>query len=285
MLPKNIDHVIIPPIKCQGIKTKLIKFIASNIKWSVVNGRWVEPFLGSGSVLFNIQPKKALISDSNEHIIRLYQNIQSDKITGDCVRSFLNVEAIKLLNDGEYYYEVRKRFNAQKDSLDFLFLNRACFNGVMRFNKKGYFNVPFCKKPDRFRQAYITKIVNQVKVISGLLHSYDWEFVCQDWRNTLSQCGSDDLLYIDPPYIGRHTDYFNSWSEQDADELAEKTQEISCGFALSMWLKNCYRENIHIEKWAGNIQRTFSHFYHVGATESLRNAVEEVLIIKNGFAS
>ena len=66
-LPKHIDRVVVPPIKCQGIKTKLVDFIASTIKWNG-NGRWIEPFVGSGVVLFNIQPEKALASDTNKHI-------------------------------------------------------------------------------------------------------------------------------------------------------------------------------------------------------------------------
>jgi len=81
-LPKNIRKVLIPPIKSQGIKTKLVKFILSNISWDG-KGRWVEPFLGSGVVLFNVQPERALVNDINPHIISLYQMIYDGKLSSE----------------------------------------------------------------------------------------------------------------------------------------------------------------------------------------------------------
>ena len=77
MLPLQINHVKIPPIKCQGIKSKLINFITSNISWNG-EGRWVEPFLGSGVVLFNVQPERALIGDSNPHIINFINKYKTE---------------------------------------------------------------------------------------------------------------------------------------------------------------------------------------------------------------
>lgn len=70
-LPLKVKQIVIPPIKCQGIKTKLVKFILSSISWHG-RGRWIEPFLGSGVVLFNVQPEHALVNDINPHIIHLY---------------------------------------------------------------------------------------------------------------------------------------------------------------------------------------------------------------------
>lgn len=274
---------MIPPIKCQGIKTKLVSFILENIRWNG-QGRWVEPFLGSGVVLFSVQPKRALASDINPHIIRFYQKIYDGSLTPGMVKEHLSVEGEKLLKEGEdYYYEVRNRFNKNGASLDFLFLSRACFNGLMRFNKKGEFNVPFCRKPDRFRQAYVTKIVNQVRDLCKIMRDKDWEFRTGDWRGCLSDLSKDDFVYLDPPYIGRHTDYYNQWSERDAADLAQIAQAAPCGFALSMWKENKYRSNPYLALWQGVEQRTMMHFYHVGSTEELRNAMEEALLIKRGY--
>jgi len=72
---------------------------------------------------------------------------------------------------------VRDRFNREASPYDFLFLNRACFNGMVRFNRKGGFNVPFCRKPDRFRPAYITKICNQLKWAASVMKDKDWTFL------------------------------------------------------------------------------------------------------------
>lgn len=274
---------MIPPIKCQGIKTKLTGFILENVQWSG-EGKWIEPFLGSGVVLFSAQPKRAIACDINPHIIAFYQKISDGSLTPGLVREHLTREGRKLLREGEdYYYEVRDRFNKSGDSLDFLFLNRACFNGVMRFNRKGEFNVPFCRKPDRFRQAYVTKIANQVGDLCKIMKDREWEFRAGDWRECLTDLGNDDFVYLDPPYIGRHTDYYNQWTERDAVELAQVAQSLPCGFALSMWKQNKYRSNTYLALWKETEQRTMMHFYHVGSTEDLRNSMEEALLIKPGY--
>lgn len=287
-LPRVIIQVGVPPIKCQGIKTKLIPFIGANIRWDPGSeGRWIEPFLGSGVVAFNLALPRALLADTNRHIIGLYQRIQDGTITSKSARRHLEAMAPLLAEGGaDYYYEVRNRFNRDGDSLDFLFLNRSCFNGVMRFNRKGGFNVPFGHKPERFSKAYITKIVNQIAWVGGQMHGKEWEFRVSDWRSVLSESQASDFVYLDPPYIGRHTDYFNGWSDQDAQDLAVAARSSPAGVALSMWQENRYRRNEHLdEHWHGFEQRLIEHFYHVGSQESLRNSMEEALMIKPGFAS
>lgn len=276
--------VKVPPLKTQGIKTKLVPFILNSIKWNEgKTGKWIEPFLGSGVVLFNYQPQRALIADNNVHIINLFKEIQNGTLNTSNLRKFLISEGQKLEEKGQsFYYDVRRRFNANPNSFDFIFLNRACFNGVMRFNQKGGFNVPFCKKDERFRQAYITKICNQVEWVSEVMKGKDWEFVAKDWKETLSEAKSEDFVYLDPPYIGRHTDYYNKWDDYDATNLAETVKKLPCGFAYSMWKKNDYRENEHIQEHFSNYPcLTYDHFYHVGATENLRNSIVEGLILSN----
>lgn len=274
------DHVKAPPIKSQGIKTKLVPLILASVKWEG-KGRWIEPFLGSGAVLFNVQPDRALIADTNRYVIEVYKAIQAGEISSASLRTYLETEGAELEAQGEkYYYKVRERFNTSGDPFDFIFLNRASFNGVIRFNSKGQFNVPFCRKVDRFRPAYITKICNQVAWAAKILQDKDWIFIVQDWRETLASVKPNDFVYLDPPYVGRHTDYFNHWSEADADELAVRIKRLTCGFAYSMWKQNKYRENEHLQQHFSHYPCvTYSHYYHVGATEDLRNAMEEALII------
>lgn len=283
-LPRMYAKPVVPPLKCQGIKTKLVPFIIENIQWQG-RGRWIEPFLGSGVMLFSVQPQRALVNDINPHIIAFYQKLFKGSLTAGMVKEHLTREGLLLLKKGEeHFYEVRTRFNAKADPLDFLFLSRSCFNGVMRFNGKGKFNVPFCRKPDRFRQAYVTKIVNQVGNVCKIMHGKEWEFRAGDWRECLAEAGANDFVYLDPPYIGRHTDYFNQWSEVEAEDLARAAQALPCGYALSMWKENKYRSNAaHLELWNGVEQRTIKHFYHVGSTEALRNSMEEALLIKQGY--
>ncbi len=286
-LPHSIGHVGVPPVKCQGIKTKLVPFILSNVKWNPAEkGRWIEPFLGSGVVTLNLAPHRALLADTNTHIIHLYEAIYRGEFTQSSLREFLECEGKKLEREGaDYFYEVRKRFNHSGSTYDFVFLNRSCFNGVMRFNRKGEFNVPFGHKPLRFSKAYITKIVNQVGWVAKQMKGKDWEFRVAAWDTILSEAGAEDFVYIDPPYVGRHTDYYNSWDECDAERLACATKELPCGYAVSMWLENVHRHNHHVERcWSHTELRICTHFYHVGSHETLRNEMDEALMIKPGFA-
>jgi len=272
--------VKVPPLKCQGIKTKLVEWIKDHAILEN-DGTWIEPFMGSGVVGFNVRPNRAIFSDVNPHIVNFYNAIKDGKITVSIAKEFLEKEGTLLREKGEdHYYEVRERFNRDGDSLDMLFLNRACFNGVMRFNKKGGFNVPFGHKPERFAKAYITKITNQIKYVADALSQYDWKFVCQDFRKTISFASRGSFIYCDPPYIGRHVDYFNSWSEQDEQELYDLLSATSAKFILSTWHSNQYRTNPAIEKYAYRFTTlTREHFYHVGASEKNRNPMLEAIIL------
>lgn len=273
------EQVFVPPIKIQGIKTKLVPFIRQNI---VMNNDsvWVEPFMGSGVVGFNVAPHEAIFADTNPYIIEFYNQIKSGDITPQIVREFLEREG-KLLEQGddEYYYTVRKRFNTEHKPLDFLFLNRACFNGMIRFNKDYAFNVPYGHKPKRFAKAYVTKIVNQVAHVSSLLKTHSWEFVCQSFEQTIAMAGKNDFIYCDPPYIGRHVDYYDSWDEPSEILLHEMLLCSTSHFMISTWDHNDYRTNEYISTvWNDCYEITKEHYYHVGAKEINRNPIIEALL-------
>ena len=274
-----VEKIRVPPIKTQGIKTKLMPFIRDTITLRKTD-RLVDPFVGSGVVPLNLSKHQTLIGDINPHIISLYMDIQQGRITSYIVRDFLNREGAKLLQCGEsHYYEIRDRFNSNHEPLDFLFLNRAGFNGLVRFNRKGKYNVPFCRKPQRFSKSYITKITNQVSWVGSVIRdNVGWNITCAHWRDTVDSIGKNDILYLDPPYNGRHANYYDMWSQGDMDELADFLHGTGCRFALSLWLKNRYRMNEDIKLFEGFTVKTFEHFYHIGSTENLRNSVTEALI-------
>ncbi len=224
--------VNVPPIKSQGIKTKLVPWIKSIIPHDF-NGLWIEPFMGTGVVAFNLAPSHVLLCDTNPHLINFYKSISNGNITHEMVRDFLNREGAMLLEVGEsHYYEIRERFNKEHQPLDFLFLNRAGFNGMIRFNRKGQFNIPFCRKPQRFTQAYVTKIVNQVAHVAKLLRTRDFSFKCLPFDITISQSGSNDIIYCDPPYIDRHVDYYNGWNGKHEENLCQALSNAESKFIL-----------------------------------------------------
>lgn len=273
------EKVFVPPLKIQGIKTKIVPLIRDNVVMED-DSVWYEPFMGTGVVGFNVRPKRAVFADTNPHIIDFYSGIKEGRITSKIVRMFLESEGKKLESgDAEYYYEVRKRFNKEHDPLDFLFLNRACFNGMMRFNKNYEFNVPYGHKPQRFSKAYVTKIVNQLTHIEELLRQYDWSFVCQSFEDTINAANRTDFIYCDPPYIGRHVDYYDSWDESRETALHSALTGSQAYYMLSTWHHNDYRANQYIKQiWDGCHVITREHFYYVGAKEKNRSPVTEALL-------
>ena len=244
-------------------------------------GLWIEPFLGSGSVVLNVMPKRAFLADTNPHLVRFYQAVKDGEVDGAKTRKFLEHEGKLLSQKGEeHYYYIRERFNSTGNPLDFLFLNRSCFNGVIRFNKQGKFNVPFGHKPQRFAPAYVTKIVNQVTRFHTASRLFDWQFICQDYRKTISMAEGGDFIYCDPPYVGRHVDYYHDWSASSEQSLHSELKNTCARFLLSTWHSNQHRKNPFLQMlWSEFTVSTQEHFYHVGAREANRKPMLEALIM------
>jgi DNA adenine methylase len=249
-----------------------------------MNGRWIEPFLGTGVVAFNSGYKNAILNETNPHIINFYKGIQNRTITPEVVRHYLEREGelLKKAEDKgyEHFRKVRDRFNKKFSPLDFLFLSRAGFNGMIRFNKNGDWNIPFCKKPERFSQAYTTKIVNQVLRVSMIIRAEpDWIFMNKPFSEVIPLATKKDIIYCDPPYFGRYVDYYNGWQEKDEELLFTLLSQTKAHFILSTWHHNDYRHNDMIKKYWNKFNIvTRDHFYHSGGKIENRRSVVEALV-------
>lgn len=275
--------IIVPPIKSQGIKTKLVPWIMELVP--EISGKWIEPFLGTGVVAFNANFKEAILNDTNPHIINFYKGIQTKEITAPLMKQYLEQEGglLSVADDSgyEHYRKVRSRFNGGEYSpYDFIFLSRAGFNGMMRFNNKGSWNIPFCKKPDRFAQAYITKITNQVSTVSKIIKPEPaWTFHNKSFAEIIPLATENDFIYCDPPYYGRYVDYYNGWTEQDEELLFSLLSQTKAKFILSTWHHNDWRANDMIEKFWNKFNIvTKDHFYHSGGSIENRKTVVEALV-------
>ncbi|OOB77147.1 MAG: hypothetical protein BEN18_11150 [Epulopiscium sp. Nuni2H_MBin001] len=214
-----------PFIKWAGGKTQLLPEIRKKYpkELGITINKYCEPFLGGGAVLFDIisqyKLEEILINDINKELINTYSQIKHNlEYLLDELYNMQNLfwgmdtEARKL-----YYYNKRDRFNLLKLSGDekiniekaslFIFLNKTCFNGLFRVNKKGLFNVPMgaYKTPlicDKENLTAVSRILKNIIIITG------------DYNCTFDFIDKNTFVYIDPPYrpISK-TSSFTSYTE------------------------------------------------------------------------
>lgn len=267
------------PLKINGKKTKLLSWISENLPENFND--FYEPFAGSCVVGANLSKSRCFFNDINPHIIRFYENLKEE--TGESVRNFLQDKNAFLKETGaSYYYAIRKKFNEtpnEVDNLELLFIIRACFNGLMRFNSKGGFNSPYCKKDERFSKPYVTKVVNLCINFIEKSKTLDWQFSNNDFEEFIKQAKAGDLIYCDPPYFGLHATYFDTWIEESERRLLESLKSSPAYFMLSTWKNNGVRENPMIERYWSEfniVER--KHRHQIGAKSENRREITEVLI-------
>ena len=275
---------MIPPIKIQGKKTKIVPKIME-IADGILNDHpeidtWVEPFLGSGVVAFNCpgRIKKVIVNDINPHIIKFYKGVADGIITPDKIREVFNTHNQNLLKDGyDYYNQIKDRFNQSFDTMDFLFLTRTGFNGVMRFNNSGKWNVPFCKLNNRLSKNVIDDLASSVDELSRLFKSKEFIFYNKSFEEVIESAPENSIFYCDPPYYGLQVQYFKGWGKEDEIRLNEMLKDKI--FIYSTWLEDGIRENPMInEYWGGYEIEGKKHKYNVAEKAEKRNQVTEGLI-------
>ena len=276
--------MIIPPIKIQGKKTKIVPKIME-IADGILNDHpeidtWVEPFLGSGVVAFNCpgKIKKVIVNDINPHIIKFYKGVADGIITPDKIREVFDIHNQNLLKDGyDYYNQIKDRFNQSFDTMDFLFLTRTGFNGVMRFNNSGKWNVPFCKLNNRLSKNVIDDLTSSVDELSRLFKSKDFTFYNKSFEEVIESAPENSIFYCDPPYYGLQVQYFKGWGKEDEIRLNEMLKDKM--FIYSTWLEDGIRENMMINEYWGEYEiEGKKHKYNVAEKAEKRNQVTEGLI-------
>lgn len=174
---------------------------------------YYESFVGGGALFFELAPKRGVINDSNVELMNVYRVLMDhDKYTKMC-RVLNEYEAN---NSEEFYYEIRnkdkeKSFNRISDykrAARTIYLNKTCFNGLYRVNKKGYFNVPYNKKKN-----VNTYDGENLLTVHMLLTMNDIKVMCCDFADSVKEAKEGDFVYFDPPYDS-DTHSFNSYTEE-----------------------------------------------------------------------
>ena len=218
-----ITNSMSPVLKWAGGKTQLLDSIIERIPKTY--NKYYEPFIGGGSVLFAVMPKKAVINDTNEQLINLYCQIRENV---QAVISHVN-DLDSVLCDKNFYYKIRERYNEKiaSNTLDaecaalMIWINKHCFNGLYRVNGKGFFNVPYNNKSTG-------KSINEDNLITieKYLQNVDISITCQDFEDVCKNVCAGDFVYFDSPYIpisntAHFTDYTKSgFSFEDHKRLA-----------------------------------------------------------------
>lgn len=208
-----------PFLKWAGNKTRVLKHILPNLP---EGKRLVEPFVGSGAVFLNAGFSKNLVSDMNADLINLYHQIKSD---GGAFIEYAEQFFTPELNVDTEFYKIREQFNTTSDqrlkSALFIYLNRHCFNGLCRYNKKGLFNTPFGR--------YKRPVFPELEIRNFETQAQHTTFLHQDFRDTMKSALPGDVIYCDPPYVplsatSNFTDYatggFNLDDQRDLAQLA-----------------------------------------------------------------
>lgn len=156
-------------------------------------GRYVEPFLGSASVYFHLQPAKAILSDLNDELIGSYKAIRDD-----WKQVYALLRAHSSLHCSEYYYQVRASIpdTAEEKAARFIYLNRTCWNGLYRVNGSGKFNVPIGTQ----KSALLS--TDNFEALSR--HFKYVDFRSDDFEVVINQAKKGDFIFTDPPYTVKH---------------------------------------------------------------------------------
>lgn len=238
-----------PILKWAGGKSQLLVDISHAYPegLGVTIRRYAEPFVGGGAVLFDILSKYELdeiyISDVNAELINMYFVVRDQVDALISILGMYQKEYLALNADGreEYYYDKRDAFNnliksgesksGVKSAALFIFLNRTCFNGLYRANKRGLFNVP---KGNQTNPLICNE--ENIRAVSAALSGV--QIVCGDYTASRAFIDEHTFVYLDPPYRPlKGRDSFISYTETEFDDSCQR--ELA-GFIEEMDARGAY---------------------------------------------
>ena len=233
-----------PLVKYRGGKSKEIPHLIKHIpKYS---GRYIEPFFGGGALFFHLEPKKAIINDINSKLIAFYLGVKDNFETLKTELS--RIERIYIVNRRKFeelksktpnervddenepiYYQIRDMFNDltkkdYSDALLYFFINKTAYSGMIRYNAKGEFNVPYGRYAN-LNTSLVTSTHN--KLLSNT------EIYNLDYSEIFKMSKEDDFMFLDPPYDCVFSDYGNvehkdGFNERNHIELANHYKQLKC---------------------------------------------------------
>lgn len=223
MAQKNL--LIAPIVKWVGGKRQLIDSLKANLPKKF--DYYIEPFVGGGALLFELQPNNAIINDFNEELMNVYTVV---KYHPDELIEILKVH--KDNNTEDYFYEIR---SLDRDSNSYklsdieraariLYLNKTCYNGLYRVNSSGQFNTPYGKYKN-------PNIVNEptIRAVSKYFSDNNIQINSGDYKDVLKEVKKNTFVYLDPPYVPISTSSsFTGYTENGFDINKQKELKEQC---------------------------------------------------------
>lgn len=260
-----------PIIRWAGSKRYLAEYLLPQFPHNMK--RYVEPFCGSASLFFILEPKQALLSDINTELINALSLIRT--------RSTAVMNKYESLSDTEeVFYVVRdlipSHLNFTERAARFLYLNRLCFNGLYRTNKAGRFNVPYGGQRN-------SKLLTRDQVSSAGRLLKDCELRTDDFKTTIRNTKQGDFLYIDPPYASKEHNEFcqydaNSFGLKDIEDLwQELVNADQRGVRFMLSYTKCAEMTQFCEKWGS---KTIKVRRNIAGFAGHRKMASEI-VIKN----
>lgn len=233
-----------PLVKYRGGKSKEIPHLIKHIPQ--FTGRYIEPFFGGGALYFHLEPKNAIINDINSKLISFYLGVKDNfELLKSELSEIENLYAIhrkkfeelkskspnERVNDENepLYYQIRDMFNdltekKYSEALIYFFINKTAYSGMIRYNSKGEFNVPYGRYAN-LNTSLVTKahhnLLNRTEIYN------------LDYSEIFSMAEKDDFMFLDPPYDCVFSDYGNvehkdGFNEKNHTELANKYKQLRC---------------------------------------------------------
>lgn len=241
--------------------------------------RFVEPFFGSGVVSLNLQGVDSfLVNDFNKDLIELFKNVKDEEDFILMLSGFFSEKT----NNVIYFKEMVTRFNGSTNplarSMIFLYLNKHCFNGLMRYNKKGFFNTPF----GTYENVSFPK--EALENFKKKMNLCNFEITSNSYEGVFTKVKKNDLVYCDPPYVNlEDAQSFNLYGKDvfgvdDQKKLVELAKKAVDKGAIVVISNHDTQETRDLYKEASSI-KTFNVTRSIAASGTKRKPVGEILAV------
>ena len=260
-----------PMLKYRGGKSKEIKFYEKYFR--IEYDRYFEPFFGGGATYFYFEPNKAVINDLNNKLISFYNDVKYNYNQLEFEKIKERNPNKKIHNNNEdLYYEMRKEFNYPSSKYlhgtVYYFINKTAYSGMIRYNKKGEFNVPY----GRYKNFNTNLITNKHYELLKNTEIYNL-----DYAKIFEMATPNDIMFLDPPYDCVFNDYGNDdgFNEEDQRRLAEEYKNLNTR-ALMIVAKTPLTE----ELYSKFIVEEYNKNYAVNIRNRFKSEAKHI-IIKN----